>query len=278
MELGVTNKLRVSRIVTWGVMLADDDGREILLPNRFTTGQEQVGQKVWAFVYTDSEDRPVATTEVPKAQVGDFALMRVNEVNAVGAWLDWGLSGKELLVPFSEQRVRMQAGRSYVVRVLVDEQSQRVVASAKLGKFLDNESRPDYYHREKASVLVVQRTELGYKVIVDDRYWGLLYADEVWGNLNVGDRRTAFVKQVRPDGKIDLTLEKIEKLRVDDLGATILKHLQEHGGTMPLTDKSTPEEIAKAFSCSKKDFKKALGLLYRNKQVLLEPDATKLVK
>lgn len=275
-EIGKYNDLRVNRFVDFGLYLIDDEANEVLLPKRYLTGEEQIDDMLHVFVYNDSENRPVATTETPYAVVGDFALMRVNQVNQVGAFLDWGLVNKELLVPFREQRVRMQAGRSYIVYVYIDDATKRIVASAKLNKFLDNKM-PRFYHHQKVDVLVVQRTELGYKVIVDNLFWGLLYSNEIYGDINIGDRRTGFIKQVRDDGKIDVTLEKIEKVRVDDLGEVIENYLKKHGGEMTLNDKSDPKDIMDTFNCSKKDFKKALGLLYKQKKVTLG-ETTKLVK
>ena len=267
--------MHINRMVDFGAYLIDDDTHEVLLPKRYLTPEMKVGDTVRVFVYNDSENRPVATTEEPKAVVGDFALMRVKAVNQVGAFLDWGLVAKDLLVPFSEQRVDMKVGRSYIVRVYLDEASQRIVASAKLTKFL-NKTEPDYYHRERVEVLAVQRSDLGYRVIVNNAHWGQIYQSETYQDVNVGDRLTAFVKQVRPDGKVDVTLAKIEKMRVDDLADRILDYLQSHGGEMHLTDKSDPDDINKTFSCSKKDFKKALGLLYKQQQVTLG-DTVKLV-
>lgn len=267
--------LRINRMVDFGAYLIDEDTHEVLLPKRYLTTEMKVGDEIKVFVYNDSENRPVATTETPNAVVGDFALMRVKAVNKVGAFLDWGLSAKDLLVPFSEQRVDMSAGRSYVVRVYLDEASQRIVASAKLAKFL-NQSQPRYYHRQRVEVLVVQRSDLGYRVIVDNAHWGQIYQNETYQDVNVGDRLTAFVKQVRPDGKVDVTIAKIEKMRVDDLAERIVQYLKEHDGEMTLTDKSSPEEITKVFNCSKKDFKKALGLLYKQQKVILD-DTVKLI-
>ena len=268
MKIGEYNDLRINRIVYFGAYLIDEDTHDVLLPKRYLTPEMKVGDEIKVFVYNDSENRPVATTETPHAVVGDFALMRVKAVNKVGAFLDWGLAAKDLLVPFSEQRVDMQAGRSYIVRVYLDPASQRIVASAKLAKFL-NQSEPEYYHREKVDVLVVQRSDLGYRVIINNAHWGQIYQNETYQDVNIGDRFTAFVKQVRPDGKIDVTLAKIEKMRVDDLADRILDYLSAHNGEMALTDKSDPEEINKTFNCSKKDFKKALGLLYKQQEVTL---------
>ncbi len=275
MKIGEYNNLRINRMVDFGAYLIDEDTHEVLLPKRYLTPEMKVGDDIKVFVYNDSENRPVATTEAPHAVVGDFALMRVKAVNKVGAFLDWGLAAKDLLVPFSEQRVDMQAGRSYIVRVYLDPASQRIVASAKLAKFL-NQSEPEYYHREKVEVLVVQRSDLGYRVIINNAHWGQIYQNETYQDVNIGDRFTAFVKQVRPDGKIDVTLAKIEKMRVDDLADRILDYLGAHNGEMAFTDKSDPEDINKTFNCSKKDFKKALGLLYKQQKVTLG-DTVKLV-
>lgn len=277
MEIGKYNELRVNRELDFGIYLIDDEGNEVLLPKRYVTHRMPVGAQLRVFVYNDSENRPVATTETPTAIVGETALLRVKAVNAVGAFMDWGLVAKDLLVPFREQRVDMKAGRSYVVHVYLDEPSGRIVASAKLDKFLSRE-RPNYYHRQRVDLLVVQRTELGFKVIVNNSHWGMIYHNEIMTDVNIGDRLTGYVKQVRDDDKIDLTLAKIEKSRVDDLSTVIVDYLSSHGGIMTLTDKSSPAEIFKTFGCSKKDFKKALGQLYKQKKILLSSDSTHLSK
>ena len=273
MNIGDYNTLRVARKVDFGVYLADEQGNEVLMPKRYLNGNEQVDDTITAFVYNDSEGRPVATTEQPVATAGQFALMRVKAVNSVGAFLDWGLTAKDLLVPFGEQRTRMTAGRSYIVHVYLDHKTQRVAASAKLDHFLSHDM-PRLYHRQMVQALVVQRAEAGYKVIVNNAHWGMIYQNETFRDLNVGEVHRAFVKQVRPDGKIDLTVEKIERLRVDDIATALLNHLRTHGGTMTLSDKSSPEDIARAFSCSKKDFKKALGQLYKQQLITLTPQVT----
>ncbi len=275
MDLGQYNDLRVSRAVDFGVYLIDEEGNEVLLPRRYVTDRMPLGARVRVFVYNDSENRPVATTETPTAIVGQTALLKVKAVNAVGAFMDWGLSAKDLLVPFREQRVDMKAGRSYVVHVYLDRESNRIVASAKLDKFLSHE-RPDYYHRQRVEVLVVQRNELGFKITVNDSHWGMIYHNEIMGDVNIGDRLTGYVKQVRDDGKVDVTLAKIEKARIDDLSAVIIQYLNAHGGQMTLTDRSAPAEVFRTFACSKKDFKKALGLLYKQQRVELLPEMTRL--
>ncbi len=275
MKIGQYNKLTINRFVDFGAYLIDDEDNEVLLPKRYLTGDEELDDTIEVFVYNDSENRPVATTEHPHATVGQFCLLRVKAVNAVGAFLDWGLVAKDLLVPFREQRVRMQAGRSYIVYVHIDPSSGRIVASAKLDRFL-NKTYPDYYHRQKVDVLIVQQLEIGYRIIVDGKHWGMIYNNELYQQVNVGEHHTGFVKQVRDDGKIDVTLAKIEKMRIDDVADEILNYLQENGGIMTLSDKSSPEDILNTFNCSKKDFKKALGLLYKLHKVTLG-DKVKLV-
>jgi predicted RNA-binding protein (virulence factor B family) len=268
MKIGDYNRLLINRFVDFGAYLIDDEENEVLLPKRYLTGYEELDDEIEVFVYNDSENRPVATTEQPFATVGQFCLMRVKSVNAIGAFLDWGLVAKDLLVPFREQRVRMQAGRSYIVYVYLDPNSKRIVASAKLDKFLGN-ALPDYYHRQKVDVLIVQQQEIGYRVIIDGQFWGMIYNNELYQPVNIGEHHTGFIKQVRDDGKIDVTLAKIEKMRIDDVADDILRYLQENGGTMKLNDKSSPEDILRTFNCSKKDFKKALGLLYKQHKITL---------
>ena len=273
-RIGYHNKLRVNRFTDFGAYLVDEEENEVLLPKRYLA-DEVVGDELDVFVYIDSENRPVATTETPVATVGQFALMKVKAVNKIGAFLDWGLRFKDLLVPFREQKVKMSSGRSYVVYVYLDNNSNRIVASAKLDKFLNN-TIPDFYHRQKVDLLIAQRMEIGYKVIIDNSFWGLIYQSEIYGDVNIGEHHVGYIKQVRDDGKIDVTLAKIEKMRVDDVAATILSYLKEHDGTMPFGDKSDAEAITKTFACSKKDFKKALGLLYKEKKITLHPQPTLL--
>ena len=268
MRIGEYNKLLINRFVDFGAYLIDDEDNEVLLPKRYLTGFEELDDEIEVFVYNDSENRPVATTEQPVATVGQFCLMRVKAVNAIGAFLDWGLTAKDLLVPFREQRVRMQAGRSYIVYIYLDPSSQRIVASAKLDKFLSNDL-PDYYHRQKVDVLIVQQQEIGYRVIIDGKFWGMIYNNELYQPVNIGEHHMGFIKQVRDDGKIDVTLAKIEKMRIEDVADDIFHYLQENGGIMTLNDKSSPEDILRTFNCSKKDFKKALGLLYKQHKVTL---------
>lgn len=271
-QLGRINTLKINRKSDFGLYLIDEEGNEILLPNRYVAPDMHIGDEIDVFVYKDSEDRITATTETPKAQVGEFALLRVVATNSAGAFLDWGLP-KDLLVPFREQKMRMQTGRSYIVYVYVDYNSDRIVASAKIDKFLDN--RPaDYHQGDPVEILIAQRTDMGYKVIIDNLHSGIIYHNEIFKEINIGDRMEAYIKSVREDGKIDVTLADRADRRTMELADKILMHLMSHGRRMALTDKSSPEAIKAAFECSKKDFKKAIGHLYKKKLINLSPTET----
>lgn len=272
--IGKTNSLEIARLTEQGLYLNDDCGNEVLLPNRYITDDMNIGDTIDVFVYNDSEDRPIATTERPYAQVGEFALLRVKAVNSIGAFLDWGLI-KDLLVPFREQKMRMVAGRSYIVYVYVDDESRRIVASAKLDKFLDNKI-PEYKFRQKVDILVARRTDLGFKVLVDNLFWGMIYHDEIFHDVNIGERYKAFIKAVRPDGKIDLRLGDREVRRVKSLADVIMEYIDNNGGSMKLTDSSSPEMIRAVFNCSKKDFKKTLGFLYKAKKIVITPQEVRM--
>ena len=261
-ELGKVNTLRVNRYVDFGLYLCPEDGEEeVLMPKRYTTSDIRVGDLVDVFVYNDSEDRMVATTEKPYATVGECALLRTKSVSNVGAFLDWGLL-KDLLVPFREQKVRMASGRSYIVYIYVDDTTNRIVASAKIDKFLDNKI-PSFSPFEEVDLLVAQRTDLGYKVIINNLFSGMIYHNQIFQDINIGDKLKGHIKTVRYDGKIDVVLGKNEKNRVMELADTILSFLASNRGIMHVTDASSPEEIQARFQCSKKDFKKALGYLFK---------------
>lgn len=275
MKIGKFNKLKVARAVDFGVYLADEDSTEVLLPAKAVPDGCRVGDEVDAFVYRDSEDRLIATTEVPYAQVGEFAFLHVSQVNATGAWLDWGLPGKDLLVPYSEQKSRMRQGGEYLVYVYLDDASERIVASAKVERFLGN-TLPEYRAGQQVQCLVTGETPIGFSVIVENLHAGMLYANETFRALEAGETLTAHVRHVRPDGKIDLRLGGVERERVDGLAESIMTTLRASGGRLMLTDKSDPEEIRALFRCSKKDFKKALGALYKARKILLLPDCVVL--
>ncbi len=231
----------------------------------------EVGDKLDVFVYTDSEDRLIATTEHPVATVGEFAYMQVTQVNRVGAFLDWGLSGKNLLVPFREQRSAMRDGGIYLVYVYLDDVTGRVAASAKVDKFLGNVIA-DYKRGDKVDALIIEHNESGYKAIVDNLHNGLFYNSDIYSPLVLEQHIEASVKNVRPDGKIDLVPVRNMLERTDEIARLIMKKI-EADGVLRVTDKSSPEEIRERFGCSKKDYKKAIGSLYRKRLILLEDDA-----
>lgn len=270
-KIGNYNRLRVARFVDFGAYLADDSNNEVLLPARYLPDDAAIGDEIDVFVYNDSEDRPVAVTDHPYACVGEFAFLQVAEVNRFGAFLDWGVP-KHLLVPFAEQRVKMEEGGIYPVYVYLDHITNRVVASGKIEKFLGNVI-PDYRPGDKVSALVWQHTPLGYKVIVDNLFQGMIYDNEIYAPLEIEQTVTALVKAVREDGKIDLTLGDKAAMRVAGLADEILDYLDRKGGRITITDSSSPDEIKEAFRCSKKDFKKALGKLYKEHKIVISDDA-----
>lgn len=268
LKIGNYNTLKVAREVDFGYYLSTDDDRGLLLPRKYMPEDKGVGDELKVFVYTDSEDRLIATTEVPYAAVGDFAYLQVKDVNNAGAFLDWGIPGKDLLVPYSEQKARMKQGGIYLVYVYLDDASKRVVASAKIEHFIGNVI-PEYRPGQRVSALIVEHTPIGYRAIVDNRHWGMIYDNEIFRPLELESTVKAFVKSVREDYKIDLTLSDRAVKRVGDLSDRILEAIDVAGGELHVTDASTPDEIREAFECSKKDFKKAVGHLYKEKKILL---------
>ncbi len=273
LRLGQMNKLKVVRRADFGLYLGGGP-EDILLPNRYVPNGIEIGDEIEVFVYLDSEERLVATTETPLAQVGDFAWLQVAWVNNYGAFLDWGLM-KDLFVPFREQKMKMQKGKSYLVHLHIDEETYRIVASAKVERYLST-NYPPYHGGDEVSLLIWQKTDLGFKAIIDNQYAGLLYDDEIFRSLHSGDRVTGYVKQVRPDGKIDLSLQKKGQKAVVDFSETLLQHLLTNGGTTVLGDKSPAEEIYAVFGVSKKVFKKAVGDLYKRHLITIEPDGLHL--
>ncbi len=267
-ELGKVNRLVIKRIVDFGVYLSGTDEMEILLPTRYLPEKYELGDDISVFVYKDSEDRWIATTEMPYAQVGDFAYLEVKSVSRYGAFMDWGLM-KDLFVPFKEQKVRMEEGRFYVVYIYVDEDTERIVASAKIDRYVSKISSP-YKYGDKVELLIYQYSNLGYKAVVDNCYMGLLYEDEVFRPLAVGDRVSAYIKQIREDAKIDLILDKPGYEKVSDVSKTIFEYLENEGGFIPLTDKSPANDIYNTFGVSKKTFKKAIGDLYKHRLISIE--------
>lgn len=266
-KIGKNNNLKVVKKVDFGLYLDGGESGEILLPKRYVDESMEVGDELDVFIYCDSEDRLVATTEKPLIEVGEFGLLKAVEVNRVGAFMEWGLQ-KDLLVPFREQSQEIRVGGSYVVYAFLDNATKRIVGSTKLNKYVGNRI-PRYSEGDTVDILAVHKTDLGYKVIVDNLFWGMIYNNDLFDPLSPGDRIPAYVKTVREDGKIDVTLRERGGERVFQLANRIMGYLRDAGGEMALSDSSSPDEIKAVFQCSKKDFKKALGYLYKKGKILI---------
>lgn len=275
-ELGKFNQLEVVKQVDFGMYLDGGEEGEILLPTRYVPEDCKLGDWLNVFLYLDNEERLIATTLTPLVQVGEFACLEVSWVNQFGAFLNWGLM-KDLFVPFSEQKMKMQVGNKYVIHAHIDDESFRIVASAKVDRYLSKE-KASYQPGEKVNILIWQKTDLGFKAIIENMYSGLLYDSEIFQTLHTGDVLKAYVKQVREDGKIDLILQKPGFEKIDDFSKTLHRYITEHGGWIGLTDKSPAEEIYDTFGVSKKTFKKAVGDLYKKRLILLHEDGIELVR
>lgn len=274
LQVGKLNTLKVVKEVDFGVYLDGGTLGEILMPDRYVPDGCEVGDEVTAFVYFDSEDRLIATTEKPLAMLEECAYLKVLAVNDHGAFLDWGLL-KDLRVSFSQQNIRMKVGLSYLVRVYLDE-SGRIGASAKLDRFL-NQTPPHYYKTgDVVDLLIFGPTDMGYKAIVNHKHWGMLYSDDIFQTLEKGQTLQGFIKKIRSDQKIDLTLQRQGYEKVQDITDRILCAIKAEDGFLALTDKSAPELIAKRFGISKKTFKKAVGALYKKKVILIEAKGLRL--
>ena len=273
-ELGKFNRLEVVKEVDFGMYLDGGDEGEILLPARYVPEDCQIGDMLNVFLYLDNEERLIATTLTPLVQVGEFACLEVAWVNLFGAFLNWGLM-KDLFVPFSEQKMKMQVGKKYIVHPHLDDESYRIVPSAKVDRYLTKENA-EYQPGEEVNILIWQKTDLGFKAIIENKFGGLLYDSEIFQPLHTGMVLKAYVKQIREDGKIDLVLQKPGFEKVDDFSKTLLEYIREHDGYTSLNDKSPADDIYAAFGVSKKTFKKAVGDLYKKHLVVLQEDGIRL--
>lgn len=271
-EIGKYNTLTVVKIVDFGVYLDGGERGEILMPKEYVPANCFPDDEVRVFVYFDSEDRIVATTEVPYVKVGEFAFLKVVAVSHVGAFLDWGLR-KDLLVPFREQRDPMVEGKSYLVYAYADKASDRIVASTKVDKYLD-QVFPEYEVNEEVDILIARKTDLGYAVIINNMHWGLIYDNEVFQIIKIGQKMKGYIKAIREDEKIDVSLQAPGYAKIEGLAGVILEKIKDYDGILDLSDKSDPEEIYRVFGCSKKNYKKALGTLF--KQGLIEINDTEV--
>lgn len=274
-EIGKFNVLATCKSTPQGMYLQDEEGNEILLPNRYVPEGCKIGAKLNVFIYLDSEDRIIATTKSPKGQAGDFSYLKVKDVNNVGAFLDWGLE-KDLFVPFKEQRRPLIAGESSVFYIYVDEQTNRLLASSKINKFL-HEKIDQLSSGDEVEVLITARTDLGYTCVVENKFSGLIFENEVFQDIQRGDRLKAYIKKIRhQDAKIDICLQKAGYSRVGDLPSQILKKLKLQAGFMPVNNKTDPEKIYDLFGVSKKTFKMALGALYKERKIIISDEGIKL--
>jgi len=276
-EIGKQNELEIVNASPQGLYLDGGDDEDILLPKAQVPENAEVGDTISVFVYCDSEDRPIATMKTPLATVGQFASLKVLEVNRkIGAFLDWGLE-KDLLLPFGEQNERVQAGDQAVVYIKIDPQNGRIIASAKLRRFL-SPYKPMYKVGAEVELIVCEETPLGYNAIVERAHMGLLYKSEMTDRLDYGQTLKGFIKDVRPDGKIDLRIGEVGHKRVLSVAEEIFATLVEAGGKLPFHDKSTPEEIRKHLGISKKAFKQAIGSLYKQRRIQIEDSGIKLAE
>lgn len=274
-KIGNFNTLKVLKLVDFGAYLDGGNNIEILLPSKYIIKPLQIGDTIDVFIYTDSEDRLIATTETPLIKVGEFAYLSVKQTTQFGAFLDWGLS-KDLLVPFREQKSRMKDGEEYLVYAYLDDTTKRIVASSKIEKFLGNKY-PCYKNGDTVEIIVYSQTEIGYKVVVDNLFQGMLYYNEIFQDINIGDKLNAYIKSIRPDGKIDLTLSDKAINRICLLSEKIYHWIRIHEGKTTICDKTSPEIIKETFSCSKKDFKKAIGLLYKEQRIEISDKGIKVL-
>ncbi|ASP40534.1 GntR family transcriptional regulator [Bacterioplanes sanyensis] len=280
-ELGRTNTLTVVELASQGAYLDDDDQQPILLPNNQCPEGIQVGDELSVFVYLDSDDRWIATRQRPRAQVGQVANLEVKDVNAMGAFLDWGLA-KDLLVPFSEQKQKLQVGQQCQVYVSIDN-TGRLIGSTRLNRFIKDEAKAQwpgaddpYNNGDRVKLLISQRTDLGYKAVVDDQFWGVLHNNDVRTAVRPGQRLTGFIKRVRDDGRLDLSLEPVGKDKVNLLADRILDKLKQQDGRLWLSDQSSPEEIEQQLGVSKRAFKATIGRLLKLGKIRIEDQSIAL--
>ncbi|MFC5194959.1 S1 RNA-binding domain-containing protein [Bizionia hallyeonensis] len=275
-KIGEYNTLEILRETEPGLFLEDADGNEVLLPNRYVPKEFKIWDKLDVFVYLDNEERLVAVTDKPYIQRGEFAVLRCNAVTEHGAFLDWGMV-KELFCPFREQAFSMKKGGWYLVYCFLDETSNRLVASSKTNQFLDNKELTVEAFQE-VDLIVSHPSDIGMNVIVNKKHQGLIFNDDIFQDLSIGDRLKGYVKKIRPDNKLDIGLGKMGYRSIEPNADLIMKELEDHGGYLNLTDKSDPDTIKNALQMSKKSFKKAIGTLYRQKLIEIKDDGIYLVE
>ncbi len=274
-KIGQINSLEVIKKADFGVFLDGDDYGSVLLPNKHVPAGTELGDHIEVFLYFDSESQLAATIDKPIAQVGEWGLMKIEGINQTGAFVNWGIKEKDLLIPFSEQRARFTAGQNILVYVYTDKASGRIVGTTKFNKWLDK-TPANYEVNEEVDLIIAERSQLGYKAIVNGKHWGMIFPSDVFGKLFIGKKLKGYIKQVREDGKIDLSLQKVGVAKMDDLSSKIIDLLEKKGGFLPLNDKSSPEAIFDAFRTSKGTYKKTIGGLYKQGKIVIEKDGIRL--
>lgn len=274
-HIGEFNTLEIIREAEQGVYIADTEGNEVLLPNRYVPESYKIWDKIEVFVYLDNEERLVAVTDKPYIIRGEFAMLRCNQITDHGAFLDWGMV-KELFCPFKEQAFKMKAGAWYLVYCYLDEKTGRLAASSKTNHFLDNKELT-VSQFEEVDVIISHPSEIGMNVIVNNIHSGLIFQDDIYKELSVGDRMRGVVKKIRPDNKLDITLEKIGYRKIEPNADAIIHELEDNSGYLNLTDKSDPEDIKAQLQMSKKTFKKAIGTLYKQRLIEIKDDGIYLI-
>lgn len=269
-ELGKLNSLEILRTTSVGLFLGDEEGNDVLLPNKYVPESYEIGSKISVFCYLDYDERPIATTLEPNIMVDEFQLLKVVEVNEIGAFLQWGLE-KHLLVPFREQRVKLQEGQWYVIYCYLDERSNRIVGSNKLDRFLSNDNL-EIKVWDQVDLIVTRQTDLGWEVIVNNKYKGLVYANEVFKEIAIGDTMPGCIKTIRKDNKLDISLQPLGTRVLEPAANKIFEIITREGGFLPLHDKSSPDAIKDTLQMSKKTFKKGVGSLFKAKKITIKED------
>lgn len=277
LKAGRTQRLTVSRITEHGIYLADEEQNEVLLPNRYTSLADKVGNEKEVFIYHDSEDRLVATTETPTIRVGEAGYLKVVDKTIHGAFLDWGLFGKDLFLPNRNQQGGIYAGRSYIVYAYEDNITGRCVATCKMKSFINNETIT-VAPRQQVELLVASESPIGYRVIIDNRHWGMLYHNQLFRSVAIGDRLTGYVRRITEDNRIDVSLQQEGYAQVKDSAEELWRLLEAHDGMLPVGDNSAPEEVYQLTKMSKKVFKRSLGVLLKSGRVEAEPHSIKICK
>jgi predicted RNA-binding protein (virulence factor B family) len=274
LSIGNTYTLVVSKMTPQGAYLDAENLGEILLPSKYCSDDLKDGDSLQVFIYLDSESRPIATTQKPMVEVGQFAYLQVISNSDFGTFLNWGLD-KDLLAPFGEQHRPMEVGHSYLVYVYLNNADGRITASSKIDKFLDDDAPHDYKVGDSVDLIIANSTDLGFTAIINHGHWGLLYKNEVDERVSFGQSKNGFIKYVRPDGKIDLALKREQEVR-DKYTKTILDYLNQHDGFAAVHDKSDPADIQQLFGMSKKSFKRTIGGLYKKRVITIEADGIRL--